>query len=230
MENIIKLKVSRKLCDLYIFPELCIEGYGCNIVNVAEYADGNSFRFLSNIAKKYQIGIVYGFAEKDDQDSYYCSLMFIGKDGSKICCYRKTHIYSIKSKFGFFEAIFTPGDSIGPIVNYLDINFGFLICYDGEVPECARILTLMGAQVLITIAAYPNDQLFKKIMSTRSKENIIYSVVVSGTSFVCIPTGKVVEENKPFILSREDIKYFDKKRNEKLSMRRPDLYNILTEK
>lgn len=229
MEKIIKEKVSHKICDIYIFHELCIEGYGCDIKKVSEYENGNSFQFLSAIAKKYNIAIVYGFAEKDNQNKYYCSLMFIGKDGNKLCCYRKAHIYAIKSKFGFFETLFTPGNSIGPVINYLNLNIGFLICYDAEIPECSRVLTLMGADVLITIAVYPNDLIFKKIMSTRSKENIIYSIVVSNTSFICLPTGKLMDGDQHFTLLKDDVEYFSKKRKEKLLLRRPELYQILVE-
>lgn len=233
MGEIITEKNKHYHYDLYVFQELSVHGYDCQVSEVAEHEDGPSFQFFSNIAKSLEVGIIYGFAEKDYDGNYYCSAMFIGKDGRKLLCYRKTHFYKTEGKFGSFENIFTPGCAIGPVVEYCGLKLGIMICYDAEIPECSRVLSLRGAHVLITIASHPNDTEFKKTLASRSRENFIFSIAINdqkcGTSFVCTPRG-VTRTATKITLHKSEMVYLNRKRREKLSLRRPELYHSLTEK
>jgi predicted amidohydrolase len=74
-----------------------------------------------------------------------------------------------------------PGD-LPPRVYATDLGrIGLAICYDLDFPEYARVLTLMGAQLIVTIANWPDDIEFvpDHIVQTRARENVVNHVAVN---------------------------------------------------
>jgi predicted amidohydrolase len=65
LQKVIEEKRDQKV-DLVIFAELFLCGYciGPKFNEVAEEVDGPSFQFISNVAKKNNTGIAYGYAER----------------------------------------------------------------------------------------------------------------------------------------------------------------------
>ncbi len=89
---------------------------------------------------------------------YFNSLVMIDADGSPMGVYRKSHI---PDGPGYMEKYyFRPGDTGFKV---WDTRFGRLgvgICWDQWYPECARAMTLMGAEVLLyptAIGSEPHD-------------------------------------------------------------------------
>jgi predicted amidohydrolase len=74
------------------------------------------------------------------------------------------------------EAALTPGDSFQ--VCTLDTEqgeakIGFMICYDREFPESARILMLQGAEIVLTPNACTIESCRMSQLKTRAYENMI---------------------------------------------------------
>lgn len=156
--------------DLWCFPELFACGYvdGDYIRTAAEPADGATFAHVSELAKKYNTAIVFGYAERDAKESktLYNSALFVGPDGKRLSNYRKTHLY------GEYErSVFTPGDKFASLVEFKGVKVGLLICYgmpastcklrsgvcaDLEFVEPCRILAMRGAELILVPTANTN--------------------------------------------------------------------------
>jgi 5-aminopentanamidase len=225
--------------DLCVFPELSAHGYNCDISRIAEYADGPTFKVMSKYAQQYRVGVVYGFVEKDESGHYYCSAMVIDKNGICLLCYRKTHLFITDGQYGSFERPFTRGDRLGPLITLGDIKIGILICYDLEMAEPARVLSMMGADVLVVLAAYPSTPVLANLISTRAKENAFYLVFVNGNgepffgeSFFVHPTGRFRSTKLPMtaLIEAKEVEFFEVRRKERLAHRNSDLYRLLVEK
>lgn len=85
------------------------------------------------------------FFEKDNQ-AYYNSIAIIDADGEVLGIYRKSHI---PDGPGYEEKFyFNPGDTGFKVWNTKYCKLGVAICWDQWFPEAARIMTLMGAEVI----------------------------------------------------------------------------------
>jgi predicted amidohydrolase len=163
--------------DVIVYPELCTSGYlfesRDELDLLAEEADGHSFQFLRQLADDHQAVIVAGFAEKADAAFYNsCLIVIPGED--KPVVYRKTHLFYKESLF------FEPGDSgffVVPIVS-MDVTVGPMVCYDWRFPESARILTLLGADIIACPANLVTEA-WKVVMPARALENHVYLAVAN---------------------------------------------------
>ena len=89
---------------------------------------------------------------------YFNSLVMIDADGSLMGVYRKSHI---PDGPGYMEKYyFRPGDTGFRVWDTRFGRIGVGICWDQWYPECARAMTLMGAEVLLyptAIGSEPHD-------------------------------------------------------------------------
>ncbi len=89
---------------------------------------------------------------------YFNSLVMIDADGSLMGVYRKSHI---PDGPGYMEKYyFRPGDTGFKVWDTRFGRIGVGICWDQWYPECARAMTLMGAEVLLyptAIGSEPHD-------------------------------------------------------------------------
>ncbi|MEM5948468.1 nitrilase-related carbon-nitrogen hydrolase [Spirochaetia bacterium 38H-sp] len=131
--------------DLLVLPELALSGYFFadkeEVIKIAENIDtGKNIKKLHEIAKKYRINIVTGFAEEED-GNFYNSAAMLRRDGGKEV-YRKMHLFAEEKKF------FTAGNLGFPVFQLEDIKIAMLVCYDHFFPEAARSVALQGAQII----------------------------------------------------------------------------------
>ena len=89
---------------------------------------------------------------------YFNSLVMIDTDGTPLGVYRKSHI---PDGPGYMEKYyFRPGDTGFRVWDTKVGRIGAGICWDQWYPECARAMTLMGAEVLLyptAIGSEPHD-------------------------------------------------------------------------
>ena len=89
---------------------------------------------------------------------YFNSLVMVDADGSLMGVYRKSHI---PDGPGYMEKYyFRPGDTGFRVWDTRFGRIGVGICWDQWYPECARAMTLMGAEVLLyptAIGSEPHD-------------------------------------------------------------------------
>lgn len=159
---------------LIVLPEVFSTGF-CydNIEEVSERFPYPTIEALSNFSKEHDcilIGSIIG-AEVDDKESpLYANLGFCIESGYLVGTYKKTH------PFGMEKSYFSSGDTILPIkLKKNDITIGLEICYELRFPEVARKLTIMGADILVTIAEFPDPKAnqWKSLASSRAIENQI---------------------------------------------------------
>ncbi|MEK1940085.1 MAG: carbon-nitrogen hydrolase family protein [Pseudomonas sp.] len=130
--------------ELLLCSELWLGGYNLR-AQPAEAADGPSAQRISELAQEHGIAICYGYAESHESGGKpYNAAQVISANGQRLSNYRKTHL------FGAFErTLFTPGDRLQAPFKCGDWSIGLLICFDVELPENVRKLTLQGAELLL---------------------------------------------------------------------------------
>ncbi|MGJ1283469.1 nitrilase family protein [Sphingobacterium spiritivorum] len=132
--------------DVIAFHECSITGYTFarnldkqQMLAIAERVpDGESTRQLIAIAARYDIIILAGLFEKDENDNLYKPYICIDKNGL-IAKHRKLH--------PFINPHLTAGQNY-TIFEIKGWQCGILICYDNNVIENVRATKLLGADII----------------------------------------------------------------------------------
>lgn len=149
---------------LILLPELFENHYFCQTEREEYFAWAHPLEghpFVTHFQKlAAQLGVVLplSFFEKAGQ-AYFNSLVMIDADGQRLGLYRKSHI---PDGPGYEEKYyFNPGDSGFRSWSTRYGRIGVGICWDQWFPECARIMALQGADLLLyptAIGSEPEDQ------------------------------------------------------------------------
>lgn len=141
---------------LVVFPELASTGYLFTerdaVRTLAEpVPDGPTVRRWCELAAQYNTYFVAGMPELVG-DQVFNTAVLVGPREGYITRYRKLHLWSEE------KLLFDPGDLGIVVVDLPFCRLGIMICYDTWFPEQARIMRLMGADVLgIPTALVWND-------------------------------------------------------------------------
>ncbi|MBC7851698.1 MAG: nitrilase [Chitinophagaceae bacterium] len=109
------------------------------LLDVAEkIPGGESIEVLKSIATKYNIAVLAGLFEKDDDDNLFKAYVCVDKTGL-LAKFRKLH--------PFINTNLIPGTEYC-VFDLHGWKCGILICYDNNVIENVRATTLLGAQVI----------------------------------------------------------------------------------
>ncbi len=163
--------------DLVVLPELWSTGYVFNsraeAARLAEDARGGpTARALTWAARREKRHYIAGFAEAA-RGRTYNSAMLVGPRGVR-AVYRKLHLFEREQEW------FTPGDIPLAVDRVGPARVGMMVCYDWRFPETARVLTLLGADVI----AHPSNLVFanaQEAMRVRSIENRVATVTANRT-------------------------------------------------
>ncbi len=179
-ENLIKgheacRKAHEMGADIALFPEMWSNGYGMDkefdlLLLEAVEEESEFVGSFSKLAQELKMAIGVTFLEKS-QDKLFNKLCVFDRFGKKILSYAKVHTCD----FGD-ECKLTPGDKF--CVAELNtekgiVKIGGMICYDREFPESARILMLMGAEILLVPNACPMEINRISQLRGRAYENMI---------------------------------------------------------
>lgn len=186
-ENLTKMAVWTKKAvtefnpDLIIFPESITTTFSPGIpyndfLKVVEEVPGRSTDFVSKLCKQYNVDIVLPMYERKD-NKIYNDAIYINKNGDILGIYRKIHLFPTERlENGGWS---TPGKDIVTI----DTDFaklGLMICYDGDFPELARILTLRGAEIIIRPSALLRSfDIWDLTNKARAYDNHVYIISVN---------------------------------------------------
>src|SRR4029079_15413553 len=93
-----------------------------------------------------------------------------------IATYRKVHL-----PFLGIDMFVDPGDRPFAVHEVAGIKVGMHICYDGSFPETARILTLLGPDLLVLPTNWPthSECAAEHMIPTRAMENTVYAMAVN---------------------------------------------------
>ncbi len=109
------------------------------LLEVAErIPNGPSVRALTELARKYDITIMAGLFEKDEQDGIYKAYVAVDR-GGLLAKFRKLH--------PFINPHIIPGDRY-VVFDLQGWKCGMLICYDNNIIENVRATALMGADII----------------------------------------------------------------------------------
>lgn len=138
-------KAKEAGAEVISFHELCITAY-THLKNLTkneltelaeEIPNGESTRELIRISKKFDIPILAGLLEQDN-DKFYNSYICVGSSGL-LAKHRKIH--------PFISKYLSAGEDY-TVFKLKDWTCGILICYDNNVIENVRATTLLGAEVM----------------------------------------------------------------------------------
>ncbi|MFM5907011.1 MAG: N-carbamoylputrescine amidase [Novosphingobium sp.] len=198
-------------------PELFSGPYFCRIEDEALFAlarptaEHPSVKAMQALAKGLKVAIPTSFFERDGHH-YYNTLAMIGPDGDLQGTYRKSHI---PDGPGYEEKYyFRPGNDGFKVWDLFGAKIGVGICWDQWYPECARVMALMGAEILFyptAIGSEPYDadldtsRMWRRAMQGHAVSNCMPLVAANrigtedgqafyGHSFICDEWGDLIEE------------------------------------
>lgn len=188
--------------SLLIFPELCTTGFSMDVETIAEPSEGPSWRFFSDLARRYSTYIVAGIPSRDSSGLGINEAVTFAPDGNEVSRYQKVHLFPLCNEGDFY----TPGT--GPMVfQWGDWKVAPFICYDLRFPELFRAAVKNGAEALVVIANWPaaREMHWLALLKARAIENQAYVVGVnrcgddpnltySGASLIVSPTGDVIAQ------------------------------------
>ena len=206
---------------LVLIPELFEGLYFCTD-QLAEHFDrsrpltGHStIAHFSSLARELGVVLPISFFERANNAAFN-SVAVIDADGAVLGVYRKSHI---PDGPGYSEKYyFNPGDTGFRVWDTAVGRIGLGICWDQWFPECARVLALRGAEVILyptAIGSEPHDPSYdssrhwQRVMQGHAGANLVPVVAANrfgvergrqhelnfyGTSFIAGPTGEIVAE------------------------------------
>jgi len=229
--------------DLLVLPELFSTGY--LFLNEEELRrsaetipDGSTVSKFLELAKRDNINLVFGIAERTDDKLFNTSVLVTTK--GECFVYRKLHLFD-REKY-----LFSPGDKELEVFDIGEAGIGMMICFDWIFPEVARSLALKGADII----CHPSNLILphcQDAMVTRCIENRVFAITsnrigtekrqkeeltFTGRSQIVDPKGRVLvqanaEEEKLCIIEIDPFLAKDKKvtpNNHIFEDRRTDFY------
>ena len=210
-------EAAAKGAQVILPPELFSGRYFCTTEDEALFAlarptaEHPSVRAMQALAGKLKVAIPTSFFERDGHH-YYNTVAMIGPDGAIMGTYRKSHI---PDGPGYEEKYyFRPGNDGFKVWDVFGARLGLGICWDQWYPECARVMALMGAEVLLyptAIGSEPYDanlepsRMWRRAMQGHAVSNCMPVVAANrigeendqrfyGHSFISDEWGDLVEE------------------------------------
>lgn len=237
--------------ELVIFPECALTGYCFDSLDeaasFAETIEGRSSETLSEVCRETGAHAVVGFIEKDGPD-FYNAAMLVAPNGL-IGGYRKVHL-----PFLGVDRFLTPGDKPFRVFDLPFGRIGINICYDASFPEAARVLKLLGAELIVLPTNWPTGawRTAEFIINARACENHVNFAAVNrcgverGWEF--IGRSKVVDYNgdtlgeasrvgEEMLIIEVDLQEANRNKIvnvagsyeiDRLADRRPEFYEIIT--
>lgn len=206
--------------ELIITPECVLNGYAgpgrddwktCFREAGAVELAGTHLTTIGTLAARLNVDILFGFAERDEATGkFHNTAAFIGRDGSLVYAYRKTHCRPFES--AEHDGLFTPGQEFfAGERQYAAGRFqiGAIICFDREIVEPVRCLRALGAQLIACPLATNTYRLDaasahgqradnEVITRARAAENEVFIAVVNhagrfnGGSYIVGPCGETL--------------------------------------
>ena len=159
-------EAARQGAQIVLPSELFDGPYFCKVEDEALFdrarptMDHPNVRAMARLAKQLGVAIPTSFFERDGPH-YYNSLAMIDAGGEILGVYRKSHI---PDGPGYEEKYyFRPGNGGFRVWDVCGTRIGVGICWDQWYPETARIMALMGAELLFyptAIGSEPYDAEF----------------------------------------------------------------------
>lgn len=197
--------------DIFILPEMFTTGFSMDSEKIAEKYDGDSFKWMLEVASKTDTAIVGSIAVRQDGE-YYNRLYWVNPDG-KTHTYDKRHLFRMANEHTKYSA---GNETI--VIEYKGVRFKPFICYDLRFPVWSR--SVNDCDCLIYVANWPGVRrsAWEALLKARAIENLSYCVGVnrvgvdgngieySGGSYAFDYKGEIVSrcaDNKESVMKFE---------------------------
>lgn len=172
--------------EIVLPPELFAGPYFCKTEDEALFARARptlehpSVVAMRKLAAKLKVAIPTSFFERDGHH-YYNTLAMIGPDGEVMGTYRKSHI---PDGPGYEEKFyFRPGNDGFKVWEVMGTRIGVGVCWDQWYPEAARVMALMGAELLFYPTAIGSEPYDAEFDTSRMWQRAMQGHAVSN----CMP-------------------------------------------
>ncbi|WP_435016427.1 carbon-nitrogen hydrolase family protein [Tundrisphaera sp. TA3] len=236
---------------LVIFPECALSGYGFTskeeALPFAESIPGPATDAVAKACARLGLFAIFGLLERDG-DRLFNACVLIGPDGL-VGSYRKIHL-----PFMGVDRFATPGDRPFEVLDAGGLRVGMHICYDGGFPEPGRVLTLLGADLLVLPTNWPvrTEAIAEHLMICRAMENVIFALAANrvgeergfpflGRSSIAGPNGELLAraDDQPGIIyadidpararQKRQVRVPGQHEIDRIADRRPEFYASLIE-
>ena len=216
-------EAAKRKARLICFPEFQMayspaEQKTESLHRTAEKISGNFVSTLSNSARQNKINVIATMYEiintNEKSQKVFDTGIIINELGKVQSIYRKVHLYDA---LGFKESKKLLAGSIIEKPSKTSVgNLGLQICYDMRFPEISRILTVNGANILVSpsawVAGFMKKVHWEVMVRARAIENGVYVLapnqvgnIYCGHSMAIDPFGATVLDMK----NRQGIEYVD---------------------
>jgi predicted amidohydrolase len=192
---------------LVVFPECILTGYcfesKAEALPHAEPLPGPSVEQMASHCKALGVWAVFGLLERDS-DKMFNACALVGPDGF-VADYRKLHLPCLG-----VDRFTTPGDRPFAVHDLGGLRIGMNICYDGSFPESARVLMLLGADLIVLPTNWPSGAIttVKYLMQARALENQVYYAACNRIGeergFRFIGRSRIIDVNGDLLVSTAD--------------------------
>ncbi len=167
-----KITAISQQVDLIILPEMCTTGFTMHASELAENMQGESVKWMVEMAKMSNAAIVGSFIITE-ANKYYNRLLFVHPEG-KIEIYDKRHTFTLAGEDKVYEA-----GNKKIIVDYKGWKICPLVCYDLRFPVWAR--NTEDYDLLLYVANWPKLRItaWDALLKARAIENMTYCVGVN---------------------------------------------------
>lgn len=192
---------AAKGAQVILPPELFSGPYFCTAEDEALFAlarptaEHPSVRAMQALAAKLKVAIPTSFFERDGHH-YYNTCAMIGPEGQIMGTYRKSHI---PDGPGYEEKYyFRPGNDGFKVWKLFGHTVGVGICWDQWYPECARVMALIGAEVLLYPTAIGSEPYDAQLDTSRMWRRAMQGHAVSNCMPVVAANRIGVEDGQRF--------------------------------
>jgi predicted amidohydrolase len=239
--------------ELVVFPECILSGYAFDSRAEAEPAaqpvPGPATEALAADCRACGAFAVVGLLERGPGGELFNCCALVGPAGL-VANYRKVHLPYLG-----VDRFTTPGDRPFAVHDLGGLRLGMNICYDASFPEAARVLMLLGADLIVLPTNWPPGARTtpELLVPARAMENHLYYAAVNrvgeergwrfiGQSRLAAPDGSLLAragEGPELLLAEIDpsvarakrlVKVPGKYELDRLADRRPELYAPLCQK
>jgi predicted amidohydrolase len=162
--------------SLIVLPEMFATGFTMNVAAMAEIPQGDTFHFMSHLAKTYQAHVVGGVITEAPDGRGRNEALVINPDGSENLRYCKRHPFSFANETDHYA----PGDAI-EMFTWNGFIVAPFVCYDLRFPEDFRAAVSRGAEIFTVIANWPAARTahWTALLRARAIENQAYVIGVN---------------------------------------------------
>jgi omega-amidase len=197
--------------EMVVLPEMFNCPYDTS--KFSEFAESlensPSLKAVSNLSRELGIYLVAGSIPEKYNGKLYNSSFIFNNQGKLLDVHRKIHLFDVDIPEGisFKESeTITAGNRV-TVVNTPLCKIGVAICYDVRFPELFRLMTLIGAKLMVVPGAFnmtTGPAHWETTLRARAIDNQVYmaaasparnedlSYVAYAHSMVVDPWGKVI--------------------------------------